>query len=412
MLASIRRRPRLVVGAGVLVVAVAAVLWFAVLKPPGDVQNGHKVTFVAPKPAPPKPKPAGEHFLWPFFGRDLDHTRALDARLGPPYRRAWTYDAGDLVEVQPVLADGRLFMANKKAIIQAVSARTGERLWKRQVGGLSASTPGYSGGRIYVTTLTDNVVCMDARTGHVYWAKTIPSRSESSPIVVGDSVYFGSEDGTVYALRTRDGSKRWTYHSGGAVKGALAYQNGTLYFGDYAGNVTALQLDDGRQVWSTSTSNGALGSSQFYATPTLAFGRIYLGNTDGKMYSFSARTGQLAWTKSTGNYVYAPAVVTNIGGTRPTVYFGSYDSTFYALDARLGTTVWTHPAPGPVSGAATVIGDVVYFSSLHVNQTLGLDVRTGKPVFRFGDGSFNPVISDGKRLYLTGFSHEYALVPR
>ena len=39
-------------------------------------------------------------------------------------------------------------------------------------------------------------------------------------------------------------------------------------------------------------------------------------------------------------------------------------------------------------------------------------MRTGRRVFGFGRGAFNPAISDGKRLYITGYSSQYAFEPR
>ena len=66
---------------------------------------------------------------------------------------------------------------------------------------------------------------------------------------------------------------------------------------------------------------------------------------------------------------------------------------------------------GKISGGATVVGDIVYFANLKAKSTTGLGARTGKKVFEFGRGSFNPVVSDGRRIYLTGYSSLYALEP-
>ena len=73
---------------------------------------------------------------------------------------------------------------------------------------------------------------------------------------------------------------------------------------------------------------------------------------------------------------------------------------------------WRHRAGGKISGAATVVGDIVYFSNLSAHTTIGLGARTGAPVFYFGRGAFNPVISDGRRIFLTGYSSLYAFTPR
>ena len=398
------------VGVGALVAGLAVGGYLLFVKPPEDVSNPD-VGFENRQQQPRRPR--GERFLWPLYGYTPARTRYLKASIRPPFRRIWQFDSGELIEFQPVLARGTLFFVNNDAVAFALRAKNGRRRWKRELGSLNAATPAYSRGRLFIVTLSRAVFCLDARTGRVLWRRSLPSRSESSPLVVGRSVIFGSEDGTVYSLRARDGRPQWTHRAAGAVKGAVAYDRGTLFFGDYAGEVTALRVRDGSVVWSTGTAGRSFSrSGRFYATPAVAYGRVYLGNTDGRVYSFSARTGQLAWSRSTGAFVYAGAAVAAAPGTPPTVYVGSYDGNFYALDARSGDSRWVHAAGGRISGAATVIGRVVYFSTLEGNRTTGLDVRTGRPVFRFGAGKFNPVISDGRRLYLTGYGHQYALVPK
>ena len=96
----------------------------------------------------------------------------------------------------------------------------------------------------------------------------------------------------------------------------------------------------------------------------------------------------------------------------PTVYIGSYDGRFYALNATSGGVRWSHPAGGRIDGSATVLGNVVYYSDLGSNRSAGLDLRTGRQVFGFRDGEFTPVITDGKVVFLIGYSTIYQMVPR
>ena len=72
---------------------------------------------------------------------------------------------------------------------------------------------------------------------------------------------------------------------------------------------------------------------------------------------------------------------------------------------------WSRNFGGKISGGASVVGDIVYFSNYARKDTTGLGVRTGKTVFKMGRGAFNPVISDGRTIFLTGFSSLYALRP-
>jgi outer membrane protein assembly factor BamB len=218
----------------------------------------------------------------------------------------------------------------------------------------------------------------------------------------------------VYSLRASDGHLNWIFHASAAVKGGPALVDGVLYFGDYAGRIYALNAANGHEYWGYTTSGRAFGfgSGNFYSTPAIAFGRVYIGNTDHRVYSFAQRTGQLAWATGTGAYVYASPAVADVPGLGPTVFLGSYDGNFYAFDARSGAVRWSHQAGGRISGSATVVGNVVYYSNLASRTTTGLDVRTGHPVFRFDDGAFNPVVADNHAIYLTGYTKLYQLLPR
>ena len=90
---------------------------------------------------------------------------------------------------------------------------------------------------------------------------------------------------------------------------------------------------------------------------------------------------------------------------------GSYSGRFYALDARSGAVRWSRGGHGRISGGATVIGDIVYFADLGNKRTIGLGARTGRKVFEHERGSYNPVVSDGETIFLTGYHAMYALQP-
>jgi outer membrane protein assembly factor BamB len=186
-----------------------------------------------------------------------------------------------------------------------------------------------------------------------------------------------------------------------------------LYFGDYSGRAYAVNAANGHQVWAVGT-NGThfgFGSGQFYATPAVAFGRVYMGNTDGRVYSFAQHSGRLAWATGTGAYVYASAAADDTPGLGPTVYLGSYDGNLYAFDAQSGAVRWQHNSGGKISGSATIVGDVVYYSDLANKTTSGLNVRTGRQVFSFPDGAFNPVVADPGAIYLIGYQTVYQMLP-
>jgi len=361
-------------------------------------------------------------FVWAHYGYSKDRRRYLPAstKLRPPFYRRWSEGGKILLEFSPVIGGRSLYLLKNNGALYAISKKTGRVRWKRKLGYLAASSPAYGDGVVYATLLqrgrrmrAGRVVALRARDGKVLWKRLLPSRSESSPLLDNDRLYFGSENGTIYALRASDGDVRWTFKAGGAVKSGLALADGKLYFGDYGGRVYAIRQADGSRAWSTGTRGSRFGTSSgnFYSTPAVAYGRVYIGNTDGRVYSFASSNGKLAWSKGTGGFVYGSPAVANVPGGHPTVYIGSYSGRFYALDARSGRVRWSHNAGGKISGGATVIGDIVYFANLSKRSTIGLGARTGRKVFAIRRGSFNPVVSDGRDIFLTGYSSLYAFRP-
>ncbi|HSZ68782.1 MAG TPA: PQQ-binding-like beta-propeller repeat protein [Solirubrobacteraceae bacterium] len=373
-----------------------------------------------PQTNPTLPKRGPERFAWPFYGYTKSHTRYFpaSASLHPPFKVQWTLGGSSLREFPPVLSENRIFQLTDDGVLSAVDKYTGKILWSRTLGELSASAPAVVGDTVYVTILSragaaddGRAAALDAATGHIIWSRELPSRSESSPLVDGSKVFFGSEDGTVYALNIHTGNTVWTYHAAGAVKASPTLQNGVLYFGDYSGHVQAISESTGRRIWLAGSEGALLGSGTFYSTSAVIYGRVYLGNTDGRVYAYDAATGRLDWAYQTGAYVYASPAVTNAPGLGPTVYVGSYDGSFYALNARTGHVDWTYDAGGKISGSATIVGRYVYFADLGTHVSYGLGISTGRVAFKMATGSFDPVISDGKRIFLTGYTGLYDLAP-
>jgi outer membrane protein assembly factor BamB len=394
-----------------------------------DVEFTSPTTSTAAAPPAKKKATPVNNFSWPRYGYDAERTRffAGPKGLAPPLRVGWTFQDYALLEFPPVIYGNTLYVIDDDGSAKALDTQTGRKLWETKVGTLGAASPalGIKQGLMYVSLLSTNphpgstpgngrFAALSMRTGRVVWSKPIPPGTESSPIAFGNSVYFGDQGGTVFSLNATTGHVNWEYHASSAVKGGPSLSNGILYFGDYGGRAYAVNAATGHQVWAVNTSGTefGFGSGNFYSSPAVAFGRVYMGNTDGRVYSFAARTGQLAWATGTGAYVYASPAVADVPGLGPTVYLGSYDGNFYAFNAQSGAIRWRHPAGGKISGSATIVGNVVYYSDLGTKTTAGLDVRTGHQVFSFPDGAFNPVVADNSAIFLSGYTKLYELLPK
>lgn len=403
-----------------IVLAVAALVLLGVgfgayqaLKRPADIHNPD-AAFQPQQPSKPKKVTRRKAVPWPVYGFDRARTRNLPVNgLRPPFRKIWRYTNRPLLEFPPVVVGGRLFFVNNNGLAVALDADTGRTIWKRRIGRLNASSPAYARGRLYIVNLVPgHVVKMHARTGRVLWKRPLPGRAESSPVVVGRSVYFGVENGELFSLSTRNGNVRWSTSLGGPVKAAPAYHRGTLYVGDYGGYMNAVDAKSGRLKWQSDSLGQGFGTSgAFYSTPAVAFGRVFAGNNDTRVYSFDRHNGDIAWTYSTGGYAYSGPAVARTRRSPPTVYIGSFDGNLYALSARSGEPRWVRHTGGQVIGAATVIGEIVYIAEFDDTTTSGYSLRTGKRVFRYPRGTYTPVVSDGRRIYLVGYSSITALHP-
>jgi outer membrane protein assembly factor BamB len=401
------------VALGVLLV-VAAVVVALRLRAPSDVRGSSTSEFVTtatPVKPPPPPEPG---IAWPAYGYSAERERVGPGDHRPPYRRVWLFHGRELLEFPPVIAYGKLYVANADGTVFAVDADTGKTVWRRETGRCQAASPAVDEHRVYVTFLRSCarhrraqknglLVVYDARNGKLVWQRRI-GQSESSPLVLDGRVYVGDWNGFVYAFDARTGKLVWRFRSNGKVKSAVAVSGNRLFFGSYDSHIYALRLRTGKLVWRASAQDrGFLGRGNFYSGPAIAYGRVYIGATDGKVYSFGATSGHLQWATGTGGYVYSSPAV-----WRKRVYAGSYSKRLYCFDAATGAVVWRFKAAGKISGSPTIVNGIVYFATLN-RHTYGLDARTGRELWTFHDGEYTPVVSDADHLYVVGVARIYAL---
>ena len=140
--------------------------------------------------------------------------------------------------------------------------------------------------------------------------------------------------------------------------------------------------------------------------PAIAYGRLYLATNAGLLYALDLKTGKPVWHRNSARCVAASPAV-----WQQRVLVGSYSGDFYSLDAATGDVRWRFRANGPISGSATVLHGIVYFATLK-QRTYALNAATGKLLWSFADGKYSPVVADAKRLYLVGYTHLYAMIPR
>ncbi len=345
---------------------------------------------------------------WPLFGRVEQRTHYIADAPDPPFHMLWEFFARQLIEFPPLLQDGFVIVVNKTGDLFVIEAQSG-KVRRRSNLGNDVTSPAYADGVVYAAQLDGSLIALEVPGLKPKWKFQASSKLESSPLVVDGKVFFGSDNGTFYALDAETGKLAWSTRLGHQVKASPSYDDGTVYVGDYEGTVWALDAQTGKRRWNTDTTSlPPGGNGGFYSSPSVAFGHVYEARTDGTVYALEADTGKLAWQFQTSNSIYSSPAAAQVPGTPPSVYVGSYDHQLYALDAATGKKRWVFNVGGVVPGTPTVVGKTVYTSSFQNKKTFGVDASSGKRVFEWGSAGFTPVVSDGERVFLTGFQTVWA----
>jgi len=394
----------------------------------GDVHRGLTVPFVtgsgpdatttAERPTKTSTKPRKQEKpslgpAWPFYGGSLDRTRSAEGgpALQPPFRIVWSSTAGGSLEYPPTYADGVVYEAADSGYVTAFDLLSGKKLWDRKFTKFVLGSPALGKRLLYFPSYDGRLHALDRRSGKSVWSTYIGGMLEGSPAVWQGRVYEGALSGSMRAFDASSGRLLWRFNTAGAVKHGPAIVGGRLYFGDYAGYVYCLNAKTGALVWRQHTSGLASGyrSGSFYATPAVAYGRVYISNTDGKVYSLVASNGELAWTHTFSDWAYgSPAV------SKGRVFATAWDGSVAALSARTGSVLWSHRLPYRTLASPVAIGNLVYIADRgpaanRKGELFAFDVRTGRRVWRFGDGKYSSVITGGGRLIIAGFGHLYVL---
>jgi outer membrane protein assembly factor BamB len=338
---------------------------------------------------------------WTMYGGDPAHSGVHSGpRLRPPFRIVWSLAHGDLIEFPAVVSDGVAYVANGRGTIRAFSMRNGALAWQHATGTIMASSLAVWGDKLVAHGMGDGRVrVLDRRTGRLLWSRRVGSGIESSPVIRYGIDYFGTRGGSVYGLNLRTNKVRWVYRSGAKITASVSLAGRTAYLGNYAGQVMALSTRTGRPRW-TSSVNGRV-----YGTAPVADGRVFVPSSTGGSVTALSTRGRRLWRFSAGSYVYSSPVTW--GGR---VVFGSYNGVLYCV-SRSGVLRWRARVGGAISGAPVIVDGVAYAASFG-DRTVGVDVRTGRVIFRFPHGRYVPVSGNGGRLLLHGYSRIWAVDPR
>ena len=111
-----------------------------------------------------------------------------------------------------------------------------------------------------------------------------PSEIIATPVVHNDRIYVaigqspihGPGQGMLTCIDGASGRRIWETREVGRTLSDVAIHDGLLYISDYGGLLHCLDADTGGYVW-----RHEMGSGVWTASPTVADGKVYIGDEDG-----------------------------------------------------------------------------------------------------------------------------------
>ncbi len=269
-----------------------------------------------------------------FAGPQREQMVVASAKDG---KLAWTYPAGNL---QLVLRDDGVWAAGSQkgeggvkldyATGKVLSEMPARRACTRATGGVDSIFFRASGGTVRILTDTNTAQhiapmrppCQDGvliSNGQLYWGPwmcgcqlslygniSLGPAPEDSQLPSPEEIYRNAltvfseqkENAAVVAagpaLIPEKVTLNWSKKLGsGDLLTAPVAGDGRVFVADRNGVVQSLDVE-GDIIWKNYTD------SAVYYSPILSGGRLFVGSGDGKVYSFSAKTGELLWTFRVG----------------------------------------------------------------------------------------------------------------
>jgi outer membrane protein assembly factor BamB len=372
---------------------------------------------------------------WPMFGASPARARFVVSGLRPPFHVVHRIPGESLIEMPPAVSQGRVVFGTHDGLVIAARAEDGTRAWTADIGGCIASSPAVRAGIVYIgwsgpapcragKDASGGVVALGLSTGRVLW-RFNTGNVEASPAIVADRLFFSAfrsrGESSVYAMKLgEDRRLLWSHRLPSKVASSPSLFGRRLYVSAYDRRIYSFDGWSGRLRWQTTAFSDdpevrvLLGlrslvrrkswtEGGYYATPAVAYDRMYAGVIDGVFSAFDARTGVHRWSRRLAGSIYGSAAV-----WKEKVFVGTTAGTFYALSARGGDVLWTQELGGKILGSPTVTNGRVYIATTR-RETFALNARTGEVEWRFGDGHYSPLVVAGSRGFLIGKGRIYTL---
>lgn len=214
---------------------------------------------------------------WPALHGNAQHTGFVPAELRAPFRLAWVveFDGERLgTAMEPIVADGRVFVATHAGNLYALQATTGEPLWRFAVEMPFLQSPAVADGVVVAASAGGGLVALDAATGVARWRVALDSFA-ASPTIADGRVFIGSRNGRFFSVALADGAVQWQADLGAAVRQTAAAADGRVWVMAEDLRVRCFDAASGQLRWITQPLAGQ-SARDYYPVVVTTGGKTYV----------------------------------------------------------------------------------------------------------------------------------------
>jgi outer membrane protein assembly factor BamB len=261
---------------------------------------------------------------------------------------------------------GKVLVTTSYGHVIALNAENGEVLWQKQLPATIRSAPVAEEDRVYVTTTTNVLYNLSLADGSIGWShqgveETAALMGMAPPMPQGELIIVPFSSGEVAAVRKLNGGGLWeeslasltstegTLPAMSDIQGPTVLDNnGRIFVASHSGRLVKLDVRSGQRIWESDAGSSEMpwlaGDVLFVLTienqlaaisaedgrvywvedlpryedpedrtdpilwtgPVLAGGKLWVANSQGKLFTFDPNTGKELNNRSAGAKVYVP----------------------------------------------------------------------------------------------------------
>ncbi|KMT64789.1 outer membrane protein assembly factor BamB [Catenovulum maritimum] len=278
----------------------------------------------------------------------------------------WSESVGSGVEnyfsrLKPAVGYEQVYAADRVGYVSAFSIKDGDEVWTTdlrpaeesywrflglnfspaiRVSGLVASYE-----KVFIGCENGELIALDVKTGKELWRTKVSGEILSPPIAEESKVIVNLGSGNTVAFNAVDGEQIWESVADVpslTLRGASspAYAQGGVFVGSATGKILTYAAANGQLAWDVSVAN-AQGATELArivdidSTPIFSGTNLFALSAGGALVSVDVRTSRVVWKRDYRGYE-------NITHSFTSLYLSDDHSHIYALDSKTGVEKWSN----------------------------------------------------------------------